>query len=52
MQFQKYTYIDADGVNRVQVNIEGFRELLQKQGAMNIAVTPMTNAEVKAYIKG
>ena len=51
-KFFRFEYVDAEGNNRVQVNIDGFEELLNYQGSTQISKSPMTNKEVRAYIKG
>lgn len=49
--FFRFEYVDADGIHRVQVNVDGFEELLRSQGATQVIQTLMTDKEVRAYIK-
>jgi uncharacterized beta-barrel protein YwiB (DUF1934 family) len=49
--FFRYEYVDADGINRVQVNVDGFEGLLRSQGATKVIQSLMTDKEVRAYIK-
>lgn len=51
MQYYQYSYTDVDGVQRVQVNVDGFGPMLSARGATQIEQTPMTDKQVKAYIR-
>jgi len=51
-KFFRFEYVDAEGNNRVQVNIDGFEQLLNSQGSTQIVKSPMTDKQVRAYIKG
>ena len=49
--FFRFEYVDCDGIKCVQVNVDGFKELLRSQGATQVIQSLMTDKEVRAYIK-
>ena len=51
-KFFRFEYVDAEGKNCLQVNIDGFEVLLQSQSATQIMKSAITEKQLRAYIKG
>ena len=51
MQYFQYSYTDAEGVSRIQVNLDGFDAILSGSGAKQIEKMPMTDKQVRAFVR-
>ncbi len=51
MKYFQYSYTDAEGVSRIQVNLDGFDAILSGSGAKQIEKMPMTDKQVRAFVR-